>query len=94
MTGIELIAKEREEQILKHGRTVHLDVVYNGSGQLRQAAKALLYLGNAKDVTAHQPMTWLPEVWRKMYLKGYRERLIIAGALIAAELDRINESAQ
>mgnify|MGYP006870485112 FL=1 len=33
-TGIELIKKEREEQIIKHGRTTEKDVQQNGSYQL------------------------------------------------------------
>lgn len=56
-TGIDLIKKEREEQILKR-----LSVM---------------------------PSDWDDTISLKMCSKSYKERLIIAGALIAAELDRL-----
>jgi hypothetical protein len=33
LTGIELIAQERQEQIEKHGRSIEQDVALNGDGQ-------------------------------------------------------------
>lgn len=36
-TGIELIKKEREEQILKHGRTTEFDIQTNKGCQLSAA---------------------------------------------------------
>lgn len=36
------------------------------------------------------PAGWDKNIWYKMFDKPYKERLIIAGALIAAEIDRIN----
>jgi hypothetical protein len=87
-TGIELIAQERKEQIEKHGRTVELDVKNNEDGQLPEAAQHLMdesicQCNNCK------PADWDATIWKKMTGKPYKERLIIAGALIAAEIDRL-----
>lgn len=93
-TGIELIAKERQEQIEKHGRTIELDVKYNEGEQLREFSALLLTEGLTGQF--HEAdMEYLPEGWnkdlcRKMMLKDYHHRLIIVGAMIAAEIDRIN----
>lgn len=84
MTGIELITGER----LQHkmcGRTIKYDHENNADGQLAQAAAALI----------EGDVTWMPEGWddekcKKLIKKSYKERLAIAGALIAAELDRLN----
>lgn len=101
MTGIELIAEERNEQIEKHGRTVASDVEYNVCGQLSFAVVAL---ASEYDATGNKggsdenrinhferwrPIGWDKEQWMIMISKSYRERLIIAGALAAAEIDRL-----
>lgn len=93
-TGIELIAEERREQIEKHGRTIENDVRTNGMCQLSDAAGHLSlndWICNDVEgmVKWYTPFGWDEELWRKMLLKPYKERLIIAGALIAAEIDRI-----
>ncbi len=85
-TGIELIAEERYEQILKHGRSIENDVVENCNGELVQGALVLAggyHLDN-------MPKKWDVKICEKMRNKAYKERLIIAGALIAAEIDRLN----
>lgn len=87
-TGIKLIAKERKEQLTKHGRTVQEDVDCNDDNQLPIAAMLLLEGGITTRLQA--PSEWDDDTWKKMVDKPYRERLIIAGALIAAELDRLN----
>jgi hypothetical protein len=84
MTGIEPIAEERKEQVERHGRTVAHDVRYNPNGDLAMGAVALITKNRV----------WFPRQWDKrictdMIRKEYKERLVIAGALIAAELDRI-----
>ena len=93
-TGLELIAQERAEQIEKHARTIDADVKYNKTGELSFAAAALscpnpasMGLSAANDYSC--PTGWDVKIWTKMILKPYKERLIIAGALIAAELDRL-----
>ncbi|OYD42310.1 hypothetical protein ACF3OC_08500 [Sphingobacterium cellulitidis] len=95
-TGIELIAKEREEQINKHGYTKEQDLMYQ-SNELLQAASGILGLprpGTKSTVSMSimsftPPTGWDKFIWSKMCSKPYKERLIIAGALIAAELDRL-----
>lgn len=91
-TAVELIAIEREEQIKKHGRDVQSDRECNTEGQLVDAAIKLC----ADDIggywpTKTLPVGWNQQVWDKMTNKTYKERLIIAATLIAAEYDRINE---
>lgn len=85
MTGIELIAKERHEQIEKHGHTTEKDVGNNNNEQLIQAVFGLIH-----HKYGEMPDEWDFEVVQKMMLKSLKDRLIIAGALIAAEIDRIN----
>ena len=88
-TGIELIAAERQEQLEKHQRTVALDVEENDSYQLAiAAAKMLAYPAETKDCNI-PPQGWDVDLWKKMQSKSYIERLVIAGALICAELDRL-----
>lgn len=90
MTGIELIAKERQKQIEKHGFTGKHHAnhpEWYDENQLVQAARHLS--------TKHcQVGTWYPFNWDKTWFyelcqKPYEERMIIAGALIAAEIDRL-----
>lgn len=104
-TGIQLITKERKEQIEKHGVTILADVINNNGEferdgeafkqpQLAEGARLLLYhdddlVRSFLDADIFIPHEWDKERWIKMLNKPYRERLIIAGALIAAEIDRI-----
>lgn len=90
-TGIELIAKERQEQLEKHGRTIGKDVSLNNSYQLAIAAQKLLDDPGEISAGTTNPKGWDNNIWCKMAFKEYKERLIIAGALIAAELDRLQE---
>ena len=88
-SGAELIAIERQEQIEKHGRTVEEDVRFNTKGQLSVAAGILSqkFIPDNMDLI---PKEWNEIIWNNMLRKPYKERLIIAGALIAAEIDRLN----
>lgn len=94
-TGIELIAIERAEQIEKHGRTISDDVISNDvisneNGQLAHGAEMLLAVEHEEGVDSMSfPDGWDEDACRKMIGKPYMERLIIAGALIAAEIDRL-----
>lgn len=88
-TGIELIAEERREQIEKHGRTPRHDKGHNAQEQLPTAAIRLLQI-NRHEIPA--PFMWSESIWERMMNKPYKERLIIAGALIAAEIDRIQNT--
>lgn len=93
-TGIELIAEERQEQIEKHKRTIQSDIEINNNFELCAAASAILYNPNEESpmdlIRETKLMSWNPFYLDKMNAKPYKERLIIAGALIAAEIDRIN----
>lgn len=87
-TGIELIAQERHEQIHKHRRTVEYDSQINSRRILCEGAIALI--SNYGDGSITQfPDHWSPEICAHMISKPYKERLIIAGAFIAAEIDRL-----
>jgi len=85
MASIDLITTERNEQIEKHGRTLKYDKMNNSTGQLAMAAVALIENDGDKF-----SQTWDKAICEKMINKSYQERLVIAGALIAAELDRIS----
>lgn len=92
MNGLELIFKERQEQIIKHRRTVDKDVAHNDGQQLVVAAIALIDPNteqNTNDRFMNMPAVWDEKACARMATKDYKHRLIIAGALIAAEIDRI-----
>ena len=103
-SGSELIAIERQEQIEKHNRTLSDDISYNKHYQLSQAASLLCYVDEEEvggepndeddthDFGSCCPSDWDSRkggLWNKMMNKTYEQRLIIAGALIAAEIDRL-----
>ncbi len=89
MTGIDLIAKERREQLEKHCRSVRDDTLNNDKGQLRYAVLELLGMEDSPFMP-DCPRGWNRRIWYNMSSKSYKNRLIISGALIAAEIDRIN----
>ncbi len=92
-TGISLIAKERQQQVDKHGRTIERDCIENHNGQLALGAEMLLAIEHEEGIDSYSyPDGWGEELCSKMLAKPYKERLVIAGALIAAELDRLNHS--
>jgi hypothetical protein len=82
-TGIELIAKERQEQIEKHGWLSGHDELHDD----RQLATAAMYAIECRMVDCQCGFENFEE---RVCQKPYKERLIIAGALIAAEIDRLN----
>jgi len=92
-TGIELIADERERQINEEGWNIEHDKIANNDGQLVSAA--ILYaIEDDNRMYEHSPenvwpwdMTW----WKPTPNNRVRE-LVKAGALIAAEIDRINNT--
>lgn len=109
-TGIELIAKERQEQIDKHGfcknhDTIHeeQDLSYNAA---ILASPVILYYQAedlANQVTFQKCFPY--ESWKlpppntsgnvlidniKLSKKKRIKQLVVAGALIAAEIDRLN----
>jgi hypothetical protein len=85
MTGIELIAKERQEQIEKHGHTLENDDKLV-NGELLKFARYLI----SSDGEYFPPINrWHKDFVYQMFLKPRIEQLQIAGAFIAAEIDRL-----
>lgn len=83
-TGIELIAEERQEQIEKHGFDVKQDEFYAG----KELIKAALFAINPDQF--EWPFYWSEQFRFKIIDKPNEiERLKIAGAFIAAEIDRL-----
>lgn len=85
MTGIELIAAERQRQIAK-GYTAEYDLKNNWVGTLTRTA--IFY------VTMHEkyfPVTSFELDLDRVLSLSKKQRLIRAGALIAAELDRMQK---
>lgn len=86
MTGAQRIAKERDEQITKHGYTKEKDQAHL-SFELVSAAEAII-------ATDHRlwPHFWNINVYHKIQMKPRAEQLQIAGAFLAAEIDRLLDS--
>jgi len=90
MTGIELIAKERKEQLEKHGVSVKNDAQFNSLMQFNGLPPIpIAVIGILVDSFQHVPAHWDKKMLDKIRKKPYKERLIIAGALLAAEIDRV-----
>ncbi len=92
MTGIESIAAERQRQIEAEGWTAEHDDRHV-SGELAQAAAA--YALNALEYEDGSPFRFMgaqiwpwPNFWKPS--ASPRRDLVKAGALIAAEIDRID----
>lgn len=90
--GIDLIAEERRRQIKQENYPANWDYSVNGHGELCLAAAA--YALNAASAQVEHPKAgeppvfwpWLPHNWKP---KGPMRDLVRAGALIAAEIDRL-----
>jgi hypothetical protein len=92
-SGVKLIAIERREQIEKHGRTLERDDIENAAGELALGAEMLLAVEHEEGIDQESyPGGWDKEMCLRMINKPQIERLIIAGALIAAEIDRLSPS--
>lgn len=90
--GVELIADERQKQIDKHGFTGghHADhPEWYDANQMVDAAQVLSERHN--EFINWYPINWDHSWFRRLLDKPYKERLVIAGALIAAEIDRLQE---
>ena len=90
-SGLELIAQERQKQITKHGFTGKWQAerpAYYETGQLLDVAKTMLNM----DIVLRDhptPLNWDPVWYTRLTEKPFDERVVIAGALIVAELDRL-----
>lgn len=86
LSGSELIAIEREDQVFKHNRPIVYDLKNNRNGELLMMVDALIH--------GMTPDNWDRALVDRMMTKTLQQRLVIAGALIAAEIDRLNLLAQ
>ena len=90
MTGTDAITLERREHTIKHNKDVLYDIKNNAKGQLGSAARKLL--SNSEQLADYPPEGWDHKKWAYMCSKPYKERVAIAGALCAAEYDRLVNS--
>lgn len=98
-TGIEKISEERQKQIDKHDFTAQHHVDHPEWYDKDQLVTAAVALCNFKDKIENSdlhkiymkicPKNWGQNKWKALLERPYEERLKIAGALLAAELDRI-----
>lgn len=89
MNGAELIAAERQRQIEGEGWTAEHDDKHD-NGELARAA--VCYAEGGTGVGLHEIWPWFQEEWKP---SGDRVRdLTKAGALIAAEIDRLQRLAR
>lgn len=82
-TGIELITEERKEQIEKHGWDSKNDSAYKNEELL----KAVLFCINPKRF--EWPWNFQEKYMTKILNKSRVDQLKTAGALIASEIDRL-----
>lgn len=96
-TGIELIAEERQRQIEKEGWTPEHDIFEHRHGQLIDAAVSYALTEEERKKLCHLVKSDedVPPIWpfEKKYWKPCPtdriKELVKAGALIAAEIDRL-----
>ena len=93
MTGVESIAAERKRQVEAEGWTPEHDDEHR-NGEIAEAAAGYLVFGNRGNwaydgVPPSWP--WHPSCWKP---KDRRADLVRAGALIAAEIDRLDRMAE
>lgn len=92
-SGADLITAKRNEQLEKV--SIKYDVNFCDKNQLAIAAQALLHGEDGdSDTVSAERIDKRPKDWSAMMMiewahSDYKDRLIIAGALIAAEIDRL-----
>lgn len=88
--GIDLIAAERQRQIEKEGYFIEDDARYT-QNELIQAAMCYLWAAEHPEVVQKGPPAGWPwgSAWWKPSKDGPQRNLEKAGALIAAEIDRL-----
>lgn len=95
-TGVELIAEERKRQIESEGWTSEYDK-HHSNGELADAAA--LY-AMTEEIRAYVDLKWGNDMWLHFWPFDFKrlkftpedrvKQLSKAGALIAAEIDRLN----
>ena len=95
MTGIERISAERQRQIEKEGWTPEHDDEHR-EGELARAAACYALPPKAYEIEGLPPAIW-PRGWDRKWWKPSPDNRIRelekAGALIAAEIDRLQRQA-
>jgi len=96
-TGVELITEERAKQISKHGFTGEHHFNHPEWYDKRQLTSAAHMIeaydkdcGLCQIYRSMPPVNWDRDWWERLCDKPYNERLVIAGAFIASEIDRLN----
>jgi len=108
-TGIELITEERERQISKEDWTPEHDDLHNHRELARAGCAYVMHyiersafvgnmitLDNYKKTILSEPLDMWPEDWKRKDFKPETplRTLVKAGALIAAEIDRLQRMQQ
>lgn len=88
-TGVEQIADERQKQITKYGFTGEHHADHPEWYDQYQLSFAARHLASPVCSKEWYPSNWNKEWFSKLCAKPYKERLVIAGALLAAEFDRL-----
>lgn len=93
MTGIELISKAHEDLFDTHLEDRHRAFTFfiEETTDLGQYKKASLHILDDINHGNEWSEGWNQEWLKDVHLKAYHERLAIAGAFIASELDRLNK---
>jgi hypothetical protein len=89
-SGAELIAAERQRQIEVEGWTLEHDDIAHDTGALLEAARSYLWVAAPPSLGRPAPPTGWP--WDRASWKPSVDpirNLVKAGALIAAEIDRL-----
>lgn len=82
-TGVELIAEERQEQIEKHKWDIEHDACYHNEELITAALFCI------DPWRFEWPWGWIENFRTKIRYKNRINQLKVAGALIAAEIDRL-----
>jgi len=85
--GMSLVLFERMKQLLTV--SIEEDKSRNGSFQLIQASQVLSKLKMTISDEFEIPFGWNEDAWVKLCRKAYKERVIVAAALLIAEIDRV-----
>jgi hypothetical protein len=85
------LAKERCDQTAKHGWSREHDDTHD-SGELAEAAAAYALVSTQQPGADDMAAGVWPLEWDAMRPKDRRRNLVIAGALIIAEIERIDRS--
>lgn len=98
LTGIELIAKERQEQIEKHGFSIIEDAEFYKNQELIAAAlfciDGVTLPGSGLMTYKLWPKSWGQKFKVKIMNKDAIGKLKVAGAFIAAEIDRLQNQSK